>query len=245
MGELPGNHPNSPDEKLLPFISSANIACGLHAGDSRRMRLTVDAAARQGVAIGAHPGFDDKDNFGRTELPVTYQDVYELMLYQIGALYGFAQAAGEKLSHVKPHGALYNMAASDPELATAIVDAVFDFDPRLILYALSGSEMVLAARKKGLPVAQEGFIDRRYADSGRLLSRLQANALISDEKEAAQQALRLIRKQEVISADGKAIPCAVDTLCIHGDGVHAQALAEWLHQALTHESILILSPGQR
>lgn len=228
MGEMPGNQPGSPDERLLDYVSSANVACGLHAGDPHRMQLTVTKAIERGVAIGAHPGLPDPKGFGRRERPISAEEVYRLTLYQIGALYGFVRAAGGVLHHVKAHGALYNMAARDAGLAVALATAVYDFDTRLILYALAGSEMVTAAQALGLRVAIEGFVDRAYQADGTLTPRSQPNALVEDISAIANQSLLLLQR--------------VDTLCIHGDTQHAVTAARAVHNAIVQSGVAITPP---
>ncbi len=245
MGETPGNHPGSPDEALLDLVSSTNIACGFHAGDAQRMRLSVQAALKKGVAIGAHPGLPDLAGFGRQETAVSANEVYQITLYQIGALYGFVKAGGGNLHHVKPHGALYNMAARDAALAQALVDAIHDFNPRLVLYALAGSEMVRAARAKGIRVAAEGFVDRTYQTDGSLTPRTHPNALITDIQKAIAQSLMMVKNQQVISIADTFIPLQVATICIHGDGIHAVEFARAVREALTQAGIGIKTPFTR
>lgn len=244
MGEAFGNYPMPNDELLFDYISSANIACGFHAGDPKVMQDTVALAIKKGVAIGAHPGLPDLQGFGRREMKITPNEAYQMTLYQIGALFGFAQAAGGKLHHVKPHGALYNMAAKDKSLARAIVNAVHDFDASLILYGLAGSEMIAAAEMIGLKAASEVFADRTYQDDGSLTSRSQANALIIDENESLKQVLRMVNQQEVVSTQQNIIKIKADTLCIHGDGAHAVEFAKNIHQTLKKEGIAIKSPSR-
>ena len=230
MGETPGNQPGSDDEQILPYVTSANIACGFHAGDALRMHLTVQAALRHGVAIGAHPGLPDLDGFGRREQFISPEEAYQITLYQIGALHGFVRAAGGTLHHVKPHGALYNMAARDIKLAEAIVAAVYDFDPSLTIYALAGSKMVQAARNRGLSVAAEGFIDRTYQPDGTLTPRTQSNALLTSIQQIVNQSVILSNQ--------------MDTLCIHGDAPHAIEVAKAVHHALTTAGIQLQAPSQ-
>lgn len=242
MGEAFGNYPMPNDELLFNFISSANIACGFHAGDSAVMEETVALAIKKGVAIGAHPGLPDLQGFGRREMKISPKEAYQITLYQIGALFGFVKAAHAQLHHVKPHGALYNMAAKDKNLARAIVNAVHDFDASLILYGLAGSEMIDEAAKIGLKTASEVFADRTYQDDATLTPRSQSNALILDEKESLEQVLRMVNHQEVVSIHQKIIKIKADTLCIHGDGVHAVDFAKTIHQTLKSEGINIKSP---
>jgi UPF0271 protein len=244
MGEAFGNYPMPNDEALLNYISSASIACGFHAGDPNVMQNTVAAAIKKGVAIGAHPGLPDLQGFGRREMQVTAKEAYQMTLYQVGALHAFVKAAGGRLNHVKAHGALYNMAAKDPALAKAIVDAVHDFDAGLILFALAGSEMVIAAKKTGLAYASEVFADRTYQDNGALTPRTHADALITDEQQSLNQVIMMVKNQQVVSVDKKVIPLTADTLCLHGDGSHAVEFAKTIHQTLTKEGVTIKAPAR-
>lgn len=242
MGEAFGNYPMPNDEALLNYISSASIACGFHAGDPNVMQNTVAAAVKKGVAIGAHPGLPDLQGFGRREMQISASEAYQMVLYQIGALYAFVKAAGGRLNHVKAHGALYNMAARDPLLAKAIVDAVHDFDPGLVLFALANSEMVVAAKKTGLAYASEVFADRTYQDDGSLTPRSRKDALITDEQRSLNQVLLMVNKQQVISANQKVIDLKADTLCLHGDGIHAVDFAKNIHETLIKEGVAIKAP---
>jgi len=244
MGEAFGNYPMPNDEALLNYISSASIACGFHAGDPNVMQNTVSAAIKKGVSVGAHPGLPDLQGFGRREMQISAKEAYQMVLYQIGALYGFVKAAGGRLNHVKAHGALYNMAARDTVLARAIVDAVHDFDPGLILFALAGSEMVIAAKKSGLACASEVFADRTYQDNGSLTPRKQSNALITDEDQSLKQVLMMINNQQVVSANQKVIPLTADTLCLHGDGLHAVEFAKTINETLINDGITIKAPSR-
>ena len=242
MGEAFGNYEMPNDEVLLDYISSANIACGFHAGDSKVMEDTVNMAIKKGVAIGAHPGLPDLQGFGRREMKISPKEAYQITLYQIGALYAFVKVAHGKLNHVKPHGALYNMAAKDENLAKAIVSAIHDFDPSLILFALAGSEMIAAAQKIGLATASEVFADRTYQDDGSLTPRSQSNALITDEKESLRQVLKMVNHQQVETVTKKIISLKSDTLCIHGDGIHAVEFAKKIKETLINEGINIKAP---
>nr|MBC7612519.1 LamB/YcsF family protein [Pseudopedobacter sp.] len=242
MGEAFGNYPMPNDETLFEYISSANIACGFHAGDPKVMQDTVTLAIQNNVAIGAHPGLPDLQGFGRREIKISPKEAYQITIYQIGALSGFVKAAHAKLNHVKPHGALYNMAARDVKLAQAIVDAIHDFDPSLILYGLAGSEMINAASKIGLKSASEVFADRTYEDDGFLTPRSQSNALITNEKESLAQVLKMVNQQQVMSVNQKVISLKADTLCIHGDGEHAVEFAKTIYQSLKNEGITIKAP---
>jgi UPF0271 protein len=242
MGEAFGNYTMPNDEKLMDYISSANIACGFHAGDPAVMQQTVALALKKGVAIGAHPGLPDLQGFGRREMMITPSEAYQLTLYQIGALSGFVKAAGSKLHHVKAHGALYNMAAKDTALAKAIVQAVYDFDPGLILYALAGSKMIDEAEKKGIVTASEVFADRSYQDDGLLTPRAADNALITNEEDAINQVLGFALNQEVNSINGNRIAVKAETVCLHGDGEHAVAFAKLIAERLKKEGIAIKAP---
>nr|WP_315421216.1 5-oxoprolinase subunit PxpA [uncultured Pedobacter sp.] len=243
MGEAFGNYAMPNDEKLMDYITSANIACGFHAGDPAVMQRTVALALKKGVAIGAHPGLPDLQGFGRREMKISLNEAYQLTLYQIGALSAFVKAAGGKLHHVKAHGALYNMAAKDTTLAKAIVQAVYDFDPGLILYALAGSKMIAEAEKVGIVTASEVFADRSYQDDGLLTPRSANNALITNEEDAVNQVLGFALKQEVKSANGNRIAVRAETICLHGDGEHAVAFAKLITERLQKEGILIKAPS--
>jgi 5-oxoprolinase (ATP-hydrolysing) subunit A len=242
MGEAFGNYAMPNDEKLMDYISSANIACGFHAGDPAVMQQTVTLAIKKGVAIGAHPGLPDLQGFGRRDMKISPNEAYQLTLYQIGALSGFVRAAGSKLHHVKAHGALYNMAAKDTALAKSIVQAVFDFDPGLILYALAGSKMIEEADKYGIATASEVFADRSYQDDGLLTPRSVHNALIANKEDAVDQVLGFALKQEVKSVNGNHIAVKAETVCLHGDGEHAVEFAKLIASRLNKEGIIIKAP---
>lgn len=227
------------DEALLGLVSSANIACGWHAGDAAVMRQCVRWALANGVAIGAHPSFPDRANFGRSEMHLPPEEVYAGVLYQIGALAAIAQAEGGRLSHVKPHGALYNQAAKDPALADAICDAVRRFDPALLFFGLAGSGMIDAARRAGLRPVEEVFADRGYMPDGSLVPRSRPGALIEDEEAALAQALSLVREQRVQAVDGSLVAVNAQTVCLHGDGAHALEFAGLIRERLTQQGIAI------
>jgi UPF0271 protein len=237
MGESFGQYTLGNDEAIMQYVSSVNIACGFHAGDPDVMKRTVDLAIKNKVAIGAHPGFPDLQGFGRRELKLSPAEIYNVVLYQVGALQAFATAAGGRLTHVKPHGALYNMAASDISLANAIAQAVKAFDRELKLVGLSGSCLIDAGKNAGLAVLNEVFGDRRYTDSGKLVSREKPNALIENPEEAATQVLRMVREGKTISENGKLIEVEAQTVCIHGDGKHALAFAKKIHEVLTANNV--------
>ncbi|MBP0632020.1 MULTISPECIES: 5-oxoprolinase subunit PxpA [unclassified Cupriavidus] len=234
LGEGCGN-----DEALLALISSANVACGWHAGDAATMVQTVKWALQHGVAIGAHPSYPDRENFGRTEMQRDPEDVYADMLYQIGALEAIVRAQGGELHHVKPHGALYNQAVRDPALARAIVRAVRDFDADLVFFGLAGSQMIDIAREAGLRVKQEVFADRGYNPDGTLVRRGTPGALHEDEEVALNQTLTMVREKRVRAIDGTWVPIQAETVCLHGDGAHALAFARRIRDRLTAEGIAI------
>ncbi|SDR65641.1 5-oxoprolinase subunit PxpA [Opitutus sp. GAS368] len=231
------------DAELMPLITSANIACGAHAGDEATMRATVARAKKHGVAIGAHPGFADRTNFGRRELVVTPAGVHGLVHDQVLQLQLIARGAGARLVHVKAHGALYNMAAREAALARAVVDAVYEVDPRLILFGLAGSQLIAVAEACGLPVASEVFADRTYQADGSLTPRTQANALITDEDAAVAQVLRMVREGKVRATDGTDVAITADTVCLHGDGAHPVEFARRLRRELATAGIEIKACG--
>ena len=239
MGESFGAWSLGDDAGVMPHISSANIACGFHAGDPAVMRRTVALAAVHGVAIGAHVSLPDLQGFGRRELRVAPDEAAAMTLYQIGALQAFARAAGVRVSHVKPHGALYNMAARDAALAAAIAAAVRAADPQLILVGLAGSALPRAGIDAGLAVAQEAFCDRRYEADGTLTPRQLDGAVIDDIDTAVAQAVRLASAGEVVARDGRTLALAADTLCVHGDRPDAAAFARRLRAALQGEGIAV------
>lgn len=242
LGESFGAWRMGDDGRLLEIVTSANVACGFHAGDPSTIRGTVAEAVRRGVAVGAHPSLPDLQGFGRRKMDVTPGEVYDLVLYQTGAVAGFAKAAGARLHHVKAHGALYNMAARDEALAVAIVAAVRDFDADLVLYALAGSAMVDAAESAGLAVAAEVFADRAYRKDGTLVPRSEEGAIIADEARAVAQALDMIRDRRVLSIDGLWVPLRADTVCVHGDSPGAVNLAAALRRAFEAEGISLRAP---
>jgi len=231
MGEGMGK-----DEAIMPFISSANISCGFHAGNGDTIRYTLSLALKHHVLIGAHPSFRDKGNFGRKEMHLPFDKLYAIVLEQLIKIDLIAKEKGARLHHVKPHGALYNMAARDIETARAIVQAVKDFNEELILYGLSKSVLIEEGKAMGLKVANEVFADRTYQDDGSLTPRSQANALIEDEEQCVRQVLQMINKGTVTSTSGKIVPVVADTICIHGDGKHAESFARKIHEALKEKT---------
>lgn len=241
LGEGYGIYRKGRDEALLDVVTSANIACGFHAGDPAVMRRTVQLCLEKGVEIGAHPGLPDLQGFGRREMRITPQEAHDMTIYQIGALYGFVKAAGGELHHVKPHGALYNMAAANPELALAIAEAVYRIDPILVIYGLSGSELIRAGERIGLRTASEVFADRTYQEDGALTPRSSDSALIHDEAAAAEQALRMVRQGSVLTTRGTEVKMKADTVCIHGDGERAVEFAWKIRKTLEAGGIPVLS----
>jgi len=232
LGESFGAWRMGDDAGVMPWITSANVACGFHAGDSSTMRKTVALCVRHRVALGVHPSLPDLQGFGRREMRVSPDEVYAQTLYQIGALQAFAHAAGTRLRHVKPHGALYNMAARERALADAIAHAVADFDRELILVGLAGGALVEAGRALGLAVSREGFCDRRYREDGSLMPRSEPHAVLEDRNEAMAQAVAIATRQQAVTADGAAVHVEADTLCVHGDRPDAAQFAQGLRQAL-------------
>lgn len=239
LGESYGAWTMGQDEAVLESISSANIACGFHAGDASTMRRTVQAAVARSVAIGAHPSLPDLQGFGRREMQISSDEAHALTVYQMGALSAFAVVAGVRLTHVKPHGALYNMAARDASLAEAIARAARDFDAGLILVGLAGSELPKAGARLGLRVAHEAFADRRYRSDGSLVPRRESDAVIHDIDIAVAQAISIATEGRVIAQDGNALTIAADTICVHGDRPDAAAFARRLRAGLEAAGITI------
>lgn len=229
------------DRLLLSYVSSINLACGSHAGDAHTMHTLAAAALDAGVAIGAHPGFADRDNFGRTNITIPPAQIYDLVVYQIGALDAFLKLLHTRLHHVKPHGALYNMAAKDEAMAEAICKAVYDYDSRLVLYGLSGSKLIEAATATGLTTCNEVFADRTYQDDGHLTPRTQPNALIEDTRQSVQQVLQMVTRRTVTSVHGKEVPIVADTVCVHGDGEHAVEFAMSIKETLERSGVNVRS----
>jgi len=239
MGESYGAWRMGQDAEVMPWITSANIACGFHAGDFSTMHQTVLLAKAHGVAIGAHVSLPDLQGFGRRELRVTPDEAFAMTLYQIGALAAFAGAAGMRVAHVKPHGALYNMAAKDAALAGAIARATRAFDKDLILVGLAGSELPRAGLAAGLRVAHEAFADRRYEIDGSLTPRSEAGAVIHDIGAAVAQAVRIATRRNVEARGGKSIDVRADTICVHGDRADAALFARSLREALAASGVVV------
>jgi UPF0271 protein len=234
---------HEPIQALMSSITSANVACGFHAGDPGIMRATVALAIEHGVAVGAHPGFPDLEGFGRRELEVAPGDVEDFVVYQVGALAAIAAAQGVRLQHVKPHGALFNMAARDTALADAVARATKTIDPALILFGLPNSELVTAGRRAGLRTAAEGFADRAYRPDGTLVPRQQAGAVIDDPDTVVRRAVQMVRDGSVEAIDRTIVPVAIDTLCVHGDTPGAAVLAARVRAGLEAASIEVRAVG--
>ena len=236
VGESFGAWPLGDDEALIPWVTSVNVAAGLHAGDPATIERTVALAIRHGVAVGAHPGYPDLAGFGRRAMALSPAEIEASVLYQVGAVAAFAQAAGTGLRHVKPHGALYNRAARDREAADAIARAVRRFDPSLVLVGLAGSSLVVAGREAGLEVADEAFADRAYEPDGSLRSREHDDAVLDDPATAAAQALAIVRG-DLVARDGSPLRLHADTICVHGDLPGAAARARAVREALASAGV--------
>ena len=242
MGEGFGVYPMGDDLALLESVTSANIACGFHAGDPGTIRKTVFAARDRGVAVGAHPSLPDLQGFGRRVMQVSEAEAYDLAVYQIGAVQAFAAAAGIRLRHVKFHGALYNMAAKDTALSRALCQAVRDVDAALILFALAGSVTESVAREMGLPVAAEVFADRSYQDDGSLTPRSRPGAMITDVEQSLLQVRRMVGEGKVRAQSGKDVPLHADTICVHGDQPDAVSFVRRLRAALEADGVCVQAP---
>ncbi|MCM3727414.1 LamB/YcsF family protein [Neobacillus cucumis] len=239
IGESFGRYRLAEQKEILKYVTSANIACGFHAGDPSVMRETVKLAIENQVKIGAHPGLPDLNGFGRREMKISPQEAYDMVVYQIGALQGFLTVFNEKMQHVKPHGALYNMAAKDAKLAEAIAQAVYDVSPELVLFGLAGSELVLAGQKVGLNTAHEVFADRTYQSDGTLTSRSQPYALITDKEQSVAQVIKMVTEGKVTSQQNTEVSLKADTVCIHGDGELALAFAKYIKETIEQNQILV------
>jgi len=241
IGESIGVYKYGFDEELIKFVTSANIACGFHAGDYNQMSKTVKLCLENGVTIGAHPGFPDLAGFGRRSMNMGYDDIKNMVLYQTGALIAIAKSLGAEVTHVKPHGELYNSAARNPQTAAAVIDAVAILEvPALMV--LTASDMVEAARAKGLTVIREGFADRNYNPDGTLVSRNSGNALITDSETAARQALQMVKEKKITCTGGEDIELEVDSICIHGDTPHAVEMAGIIKNIFTKNNIKLINP---
>ena len=240
LGESFGRYTLGMDADILQLVSSANVACGYHASDPLVMNKTIAMAKEAGVRVGAHPGFPDLMGFGRRNMDVSPAEAKAYTLYQLGGLDGFCKAHGVKMQHVKPHGAMYNMAGKDYALSKAICEAIYEYDKDLIVMALSGGELVHAAEDMGLKVAREVFADRAYEEDGSLVNRRKEGAMITDENEAIARVVRMIKEQKVTAITGKDIPIKADSVCVHGDGVKALAFVKKIRETLTAEGVEIV-----
>ena len=239
LGESFGRYTLGLDEQVIPLISSANVACGYHASDPIVMDQTISMAKEQGICVGAHPGFPDLMGFGRRNMSVSKADMHDYVLYQLGALHAFLRAHGAILQHVKPHGAMYNMAAKDKALAAAICAAVKEFDKDVILLGLAGSKLIEAADEAGLRCASEVFADRAYMEDGSLVPRTQSGAMIEDENEAIARVIGMVKNGVVKAVTGKEIRVRADSICVHGDGAKALAFTKRIRTALEAEGITV------
>ncbi len=243
LGESYGAFQVGEDEKLLQVISSANIACGFHAGDYNVMDETIKLAKEKGVAVGAHPGFPDLFGFGRRDLSLSPDEIYRAMIYQLGAISGYCRIHDVQLNHVKPHGALYNMAAKQPDIAEVIARAVHDFDSSLVLYGLCNSHLLEEGKRVGLNVAAEAFADRTYTNEGLLTPRGQDDAVLTTKEEIEKQVVDMVERGQVITSTGNVIELKPDTICFHGDGLAAFVHAEHMKHVLEEKGITIQSVG--
>lgn len=244
LGESYGAYTIGQDDKMMPLVTSANIACGFHAGDFNVLAQTVRSAAANGTAIGAHPGLPDLQGFGRRQIDVTPNDVFNMTLYQIGAVQAFARAENVTVQHVKPHGALYNMAATDRAVAEAVAEAVKTADRSLILFGLYGSELTAAGQNHRMRIANEVFADRTYTADGSLTPRSEADAMITDAETAGKRVIRMLTEGKTTAVNGVDIPIEADTICIHGDGPQALLFAQTLRETLQAAGIRIQKAGE-
>jgi UPF0271 protein len=243
VGEALGAQRSGDDERLFRYVTSANVACGFHAGDPKIIAATIEAAVARNVAVGAHPSYPDARGFGRQSMDIPAEELASVIVYQVGAVAALARAAGVKLVHVKPHGALYNDAAKNAALAGIVASAIAGYDNDLILVGLAGSHLISAGKAAGLRVAAEAFCDRTYEPDGSLRSRALPGALIEDPKQAASQALEIVIKRNLI-AKGRVIPMLAQTLCVHGDTPNAPAIASAVRSALLDAGIEVTSLQQ-
>lgn len=243
LGESFGRYKLGLDEEVIGYVSSANVACGFHASDPTVMARTVRLCKEAGAAVGAHPGFPDLQGFGRRNMQVPPEELGDMVLYQVAALAGFCRAEGVKLAHVKPHGAMYNMAVKDAAMAEAICAAVQKIDPRLAILAPGGSELAKAAQKYNLPFICEVFADRAYQADGTLVPRSQPGAVIEDEQTAIERVIRMVTAGEVLTIDGQVIKVAADSVCVHGDGAKALAFVKNIRAALQAAGIAVMAAG--
>lgn len=239
LGESFGAYKIGLDKEVLKYVSSANIACGWHAGDPVVMRKTVELAHKNGVGIGAHPGFFDIMGFGRRSMTISPDEMKQYTIYQLGALYGFVKATGATMQHVKPHGAMYNMAAKDGKLARAIIEGIWEVDRNLIVLGLAGSEMVNAAGEKGLKAANEVFADRAYNADGTLVARSLPGSMIEDKKIAISRVIRMVTEGKVTAISGEDVDIKADSICVHGDNPEAVDFVRLIREELAHAKVEI------
>lgn len=239
MGEGFGHYTIGHDEELMNYATSVNIACGFHGGDPQMMRKMVKLALSKNVGIGAHPGLQDLIGFGRREMQISPQEAYDLVVYQIGALYGFIKAEGGTMQHVKPHGALYNMASKSSTIAVAVAEAIYKVNPELILFALSGSELFKAGKSIGLKTASEVFADRTYRNDGSLTNRREENAVILDYHDVMKQVTEMVTRSSVQTVQGETLPIQADTICLHGDGENSVLFARTISDGLCTSHVKI------
>lgn len=244
LGESFGAYKMGNDQEVIPYVTSVNIACGFHAGDPQVMQQTIRLAKKQGVAVGAHPGLPDLAGFGRRNIDVTPEEVYTMVVYQVGALQALAHTEGVCLQHVKPHGALYNMAAQDSSLSEAIAAAVRDVDRDLILFGLAGSQLIHAGKGLGVPIAQEVFADRTYQPDGSLTPRNRSEAMIHDAEEAAERVVHMLKHRVVPAVDGTEIPIQADTVCVHGDSPEALQFVKKIRERLEMLGVELCPVGE-
>ncbi|HDJ51302.1 MAG TPA: LamB/YcsF family protein [Thermoprotei archaeon] len=243
LGESFGRYKLGMDEEVMKYITSANVACGFHAGDPVVMRRTVRIAKENNVRVGAHPGYPDLMGFGRRYMKLSRDEARNYVLYQIGALYAFLKAEGMNMQHVKPHGALYNALVSDEELAYSVIEGVLDFDKNLIFVALAGSKVVEIAESIGLKVAREAFADRAYRKDGTLVPRSVPGAVIHDREEVVRRVINIVEEERVRTIDGEWIEIHADTICVHGDNPEAVELVKYIRRRLEEEGIEVLPMG--
>ena len=237
LGEKSKHHSNHNDPKLLDIVNSANVACGYHAGDDQSMNQVVEISKKNGVSIGAHPSFNDPENFGRKRMNLSAKEIRKLIIDQYAILQNIASKHGENVTHIKPHGALNNMACEDIELATIIAKAVYEIDKNLIYLVPTGSKMELTAKKLNMNIACEIFADRNYEDDGNLVSRSKPHALITDPEVAKKHVLTMVKNQAINCHSGKQIPCEIDSVCIHGDNESSLATAKSIKENLLENGL--------
>jgi len=237
LGEKSKFHSVENDPALLNIVNSANVACGYHAGDDETMRMVIKTSKENGVSIGAHPSFNDPENFGRKRINLNSSEIKKLIIDQYQILYEIAQEYDEKVSHIKPHGALNNMACENLELATILANTIYEIDKDIIYLVPTGSKMEMAAKKLNMKIACEIFADRNYEDDGNLVSRSKSNALITDPDIAKKHVLDMVKNQSLNCLSGKKIPCEIDSICIHGDNISSLDTAKLIKQNLTNNNI--------